>query len=361
MIRNSVNTLLAGSAAIALLGLAATAAPVQQAEQRFDGANEFSLAGFVGTLIVETGGDVLTVSMTGAADGGPLELTERDGTVSLTGDRKAVKELYRKGSPWQKKGWHWTSSKDSQEKFAEFLSDYPTITVRLPEGGDLSIDEAALIITATDDMGDVSMGGLYEAYGTLGRTESAAFGIAGMGELTAGDVSGDLSVSIAGSGSLMAANAGSTAIRISGSGDVELGDISSDFSVHVSGSGDVETGTIGGSVDVRISGSGDVSMGTIANALEIGINGSGDVEADEVNGPASIRINGSGDVDIGHGRAENFSVRINGGGDVSFGGVATNPDIRVAGSGDVDIKDYEGTVSVKGDGDVRIGDLTFND
>lgn len=335
---------------------AALAGPVSAVDKSFEGATALRLSEFVGTVELKKG-DSFTVSLSNAEEGGPLDVGRSGGAVVIEGERGTVKKLYRRGSPWQR-GWRGNGD-DAVVKFGEFLGDYPMLTVTLPEGSDLEISDAALILDGEMTFGKVSVDNLREVYGTLGDADEADIGIGGMGEIAIGDIAGTLDIGIGGSGDVYTGDAAQASVRIGGSGDVSLGDIKGPLDIKIGGSGDVEAGDLG-ALSVSVGGSGDIEADEVAGDVKVSINGSGDVRAASLKGAFEVSINGSGDVDIERGQSTATEIRINGSGDVSFGGTAKNPSVAVYGSGDVDIDDYTGNVHVKGDtDDIRIGDLTF--
>ena len=346
------------TAGLAALG-AAAAEPVSSVEKSFSGANAIEITGFIGTLDVRPG-RTLSIEMMGAPEGGPLDVSDQNGTIVIKGDANEVKKLYRRGPPYRK-GWGNWNSDDAITKFGEFLEDYPVLSVTLPEGGDLKIETSALIAEADMNFGELNINDLKEVYGTFGDAKSLKAGIGGMGELSFGNVEGDADIGIGGSGDVYMGNAGKATVRIGGSGDVDLGTIKEGLEITIGGSGDVAAKDVGG-LEVSIGGSGDVETGNVRNGVLAKINGSGDISVGTMAGDLQLGINGSGDIDIDGGKSSSTLIKINGSGDVHFGGVANDPTVSVHGAGDVDIEDYTGKVTVSGDkDDVRIGDLTFDD
>lgn len=349
---------LAGTTAIALSMGAVALDPTSSIEETFSGADSFVLEGFVGTVEIRQG-RTFAIEVIGAPKGGPLNVSRDGDVVIVTGDKDMVKDLYRRGAPYQRRmGWR---NGDPLEQFAKYVEDYPALIVTMPEGGDLAMDTSALILDAEMDFGIVETNHLKEVYGSLGDAKVAELNIGGMGELMLGDVEGKLKIGIGGSGDVKAGGAAVAEIRIGGSGDVELGQVNGDFDVVIGGSGDVSAKKVG-DLSLRIGGSGDVEVEDVDGGVDVSINGSGDFVAGDMNGELMLSINGSGDIKIAGGRSSETMIRINGSGDVGFGGVANDPTVQVSGSGSVVIEDYTGNVTVRGDkDDVRIGDLRFDD
>ena len=125
------------------------------------------------------------------------------------------------------------------------------------------------------------------------------------------------SISISGSGDVVAASLAvpTLAIAVSGSGEVKLANVQVDtLKASISGSGDIEAGGKATEVVAKIAGSGDLEAGKLdARRVSVSIAGSGDVE---------VRA------------AESLSATIAGSGDVRYHG---DPTVKksVAGSGTV--------------------------
>ncbi|TWB45223.1 GIN domain-containing protein [Nitrospirillum pindoramense] len=140
-----------------------------------------------------------------------------------------------------------------------------------------------------------------------------------VGDLTAGDLNADLAVADLHSGSITVGRVQAAALDVTGSGDITVGDVAKAVSVEIKGSGKVRTGKTSGAVSLEISGSGNVDMAS-------------------VNGAVSAEIHGSGNVTIHAGKADPLSVDIAGSGDFTLDGVATNQSISQHGSGQVHIR-----------------------
>ncbi|MDZ5647428.1 GIN domain-containing protein [Nitrospirillum sp. BR 11828] len=140
-----------------------------------------------------------------------------------------------------------------------------------------------------------------------------------VGDLTAGDLNADLAIGDLHSGSVTVGRVQSAALDVTGSGNISVGDIAKAVSVEIKGSGKVRTGKTNGEVSLEISGSGNVDMAS-------------------VNGAVSAEIHGSGNVTIHAGKADPLSVDIAGSGDFTLDGVATNQSISQHGSGQVRIR-----------------------
>lgn len=187
------------------------------------------------------------------------------------------------------------------------------------DGHDIRLADAPLIVLHTPK--DVRVRAGDAVFGAVGRAASVDLGSAGCGDWTVDDVSGRLSVEVAGSGDVHAAHAGSLTAKIGGSGDV--------------------TALSASNIDASIAGSGDV---TVRRA----------------DGEVRAQIAGSGDVRVGEGHASAIKASIAGSGDVKFGGEADRVDANIVGSGDVRVKSVRGGMqsvhkAVMGSGSVVIG------
>ncbi|WP_339872650.1 DUF2807 domain-containing protein [uncultured Brevundimonas sp.] len=186
--------------------------------------------------------------------------------------------------------------------------------------GRINVADAPLIVIRTPRSVDLSVGGA--VYGAVGRGATAIeLGNSGCGDWTVANTE-DLSISMAGSGSVRAG----TSARL----------------------------------DVSVAGSGEVRAGATRN-LDVSVAGSGDVWVAEVNGPVDVSIAGSGDVTVAGGQVGAVDVSIAGSGDVDIRATAASVDASIMGSGDVHIAGVTGTVerSIMGSGSVTVGERTY--
>lgn len=149
-------------------------------------------------------------------------------------------------------------------------------------------------------------------------------------------------------------------VSVSGSGDIELksGIQTGNMKLSIAGSGDVDFANLTCSaLRISIAGSGDVSgKGLACTTLDASIAGSGDVELENVaaTGKIEAAISGSGEMEI-KGQGTDAMYRISGSGSVDACDFKTNRvEVTVAGSGDVKCyaKDYL-KATVAGSGSVR--------
>ncbi|MEO1310840.1 MAG: DUF2807 domain-containing protein [Pseudomonadota bacterium] len=278
--------------AAALFALTAAA----NAQESFD-IDRIEIEDFIGTVLITIdGGGPATLTITQGDDVHEVEARASGGALKIDGDQNR--------RDWRRRG-----------DFEEFLQEYPTLTIRAPEGVDLYLDDVVASLSA-GDLGDFVVKSS-ELIGAVGDVETARVGLAGSGDFTIGDVEGDARVSVA-------------------------------------GSGDIEIGAVGGEARLSIAGSGEIDAGDVGQGVDISISGSGSVHAESINGEADASISGSGDVEIEDGRASSLKVSIAGSGDFSFGGVAVDPKISVAGSGDVVLGGYEGSLRSSGNAKIRV-------
>lgn len=149
-------------------------------------------------------------------------------------------------------------------------------------------------------------------------------------------------------------------VSVSGSGDITLksGIQTGDMKLSIAGSGDVDFSNLTCSAfSVSIAGSGDVSgKGLACTTLDAKIAGSGDVDLENVAATAKTdcTISGSGEMEL-KGQGTDALYRISGSGSIDACGFKTNRvEVTVAGSGDLKCyaKDYL-KASVAGSGSVR--------
>ena len=148
---------------------------------------------------------------------------------------------------------------------------------------------------------------------------------------------GDLKLSVSGSGSLQidVAATGDIEANVSGSGRLQVGGTCKGFESDVSGSGRVIVNAkMDGVADVGISGSGKIEASGTAQAIKATISGSGRVYASnfEVD-KCTVRSSGSGDVEINV--KSELDANISGSGTVSYKGNPSHVNGHSSGSGKV--------------------------
>lgn len=180
--------------------------------------------------------------------------------------------------------------------------------------------------------------------GGAGVTEIAAaqelnFDFSGCGVATIADVSGALSLEVAGSGTINAGAADTLKASVAGSGEVSVGAVANGAEVDIAGSGSVIVASLTGDLSVDTAGSGAalIAGGQIAEA-QIDIAGSGDVNVAAPIQSLSVDIIGSGNVDV----------------DATVGELEAD----IAGSGNVRVDAVTGQIrrDVLGSGEVNVGE-----
>lgn len=303
--------LMSGVAALAILAAASAYAQNDAVQTPFGPetypVEEFDVDRFVGTInvIVE---NRTTIEISAVGDTEHMERFD----VSTSGD--AVEVSFERGdfrwNDWSTWVSWWGDSNIN-------IEDYPVVTVRVPEGTPVDIEDMT-------------------------------------GDLTIGDLNGTLSLDAVGALDATIGDVTSVTIDVAGAADIELGDVAGALVIEIAGAGDVTAGS-SYRADIEISGASDVSLGAVATGLDISVAGIGDVDVASVNGSVDISLAGAGDIRIEEGRADPFDVSIAGAGDVYFGGTAVDPDISIAGAGNVHIMEYEGDLDHSGMGHVEIG------
>lgn len=268
----------ATAASIAVLGVAALAAPASAA----DGPEvriRHSVARMV--VVVEDRADV-AVEIEGGAAGLPRPTVTRVGNeVRIDGGlgRNAVRNCQGAGAVTRQPGDG--ASVEVRGKGRVALSAAPLILVRTPRHVDVNVEEDSAV------------------FGAVGRgAESISLGNVGCGDWSVANTTGALDISLVGSGDVWAGSSGTLEVNLAGSGDVVAG-ATARLSASIAGSGDVTAVRVDGPLEANIAGSGNVSVrGPVTGAVDANIAGSGDVSIGGSAGPVSASIMGSGDVRI---------------------------------------------------------------
>lgn len=216
------------------------------------------------------------------------------------------------------------------------VSDCGTTNVSLRGYGDVAVSDLPRITIRTPRSVSLERGG---AGGTeIGASEALDLDFSGCGNATIADVTGDLTIDLAGSGEIRAGAARSLNADVAGSGDITTGAIAEGANIDIAGSGAVTLGSLNGPLSADGAGSGNVNVQ--AGAITT----------------ADVDLAGSGDVDI-IASVQTLNVSIVGSGDVSVEGVVGEIDAEIAGSGGVSATSVTGSVrkEVWGSGDVQVG------
>ncbi len=318
----------------------------------FDGTiNEIVVEDFTGRIVVNVGGTQASANLQAASAGSPTDLYQNGSIVHFAGEERP-----RNFDISREIGWR----RHDENAFAEYLTDFPILTISVPAGTALKFEDVITIAAIGNLNGEFEIDGGYVDV-DAGDMLSADVSVHGPGDVMLGHVQEELIASIHGSGDISVKSAGETRFSVHGSGDASIGTVSGDATLNVHGSGNIDTGIIDGAIRASIHGSGDIHTGTVAQSGELSIHGSGDISLETINGPASADIFGSGNITISSGRAQSLRVSINGSGDFDFGGVSTNLVANLRGSGGIDIAQNEGTIRTSGRGDIRVGGIRVND
>jgi len=178
----------------------------------------------------------------------------------------------------------------------ENLDEYPLLNITLPADARLVVRNSILFTKGTPDIGQANLDLDYCGDVTLGNIEGQLIlNNQGSADIEAKSI-GSVTANLSGSGDFTADDTKVVVIKSNGSGDVELANATSlDISLH--GSGEFEAGNIDGNVDLSSHGSGDLELNHIAGSLVYSGHGSGDLDVASVKGPyASLRAKGSGGV-----------------------------------------------------------------
>lgn len=331
--------------------LAAPQAAAQRVE--YSGVDAIVVKNFIGTVKIDVAsrGDVSLAVTKGADAAYPVFVDDSGSSLTVRSNENPDRTRWSDDVDWRR---------HHERAFEIFLEDYPTLSFSVPAGTNISFDSAVVRLDAGDVRGALRVAGGH-VDGEIGDLASADLKVHGSADLVTGDIADALDISIHGSGDLEAGSAGRLSAAIHGSGDVAVDDVRGDAETRIHGSGDITLGEIGGAFTLGTHGSGDVKTGAVRNGASVEIHGSGDLSLADIAGETEVSINGSGDARIAGGRADNLRVRIHGSGDFNHMGLATNPDIAVHGSGDVHIRRHEGSVRVRGDGDVTISGVHYEE
>lgn len=337
------SALLVGASAGAIFAGAAQA-------ETYSGVDAVAIEDFTGRITVEIGGGAVEASIRQGAKNFPVDFDQTSATLTIAGPPRNRKFKAYKEINWNRYG---------ENAFARYLEDYPVMTLTIPAGSSLTLDDAVTIASIGDLEGDIFIErGYVEA--EIGDVENADIDVIGPGDVSVGHVRDTLNAGVGGSGDFEALSARTAALSVGGSGDVLVGSIRGATKINVGGSGDVEVGDVSGPLDASVAGSGDVSVGAVAEGAQFSVAGSGDIEVESVNGPTAARISGSGGIEIDGGVAEDLSVSINGSGDFVHDGAATNLEARINGSGLVSVASNEGALTTSRRGEVRVGGRVVN-
>ena len=152
-------------------------------------------------------------------------------------------------------------------------------------------------------------------------------------------------------------------VDIQASGNVTIGNIGGDLDAHINGSGDLHAGgitnlnlvtnsgdaviaAVGGAANLNSNGSGDIRITDLNGLLHSRQAGSGDLVVGEVNSPAvDITQFGSGDAVFGKGSIGALRAQLTGSGDLAVAAGVATADLSATGGGDIHIAHVSGPVT----------------
>ena len=265
----------ATAASMAVLGafaIAPTSASAQEVSVRH------AVARMV--VIVEDRTDIAVEIENGSANLPRPIVTRRGNDVRIDGDlgRNPTRECTRSNAVARQPGQGATVEVRRRGRVS--LADAPLILVRTPRKVEVNIEDSAV-------------------YGAVGRgASSIELGNAGCGDWTVANTTGELELSVAGSGAVWAGTSRAVEVSLAGSGDISVG-ATRDLTVNIAGSGDITAARVDGPVEANIAGSGNVLVrGGNAGHVEANIAGSGDVRIEAAASTVEASIMGSGDVHV---------------------------------------------------------------
>jgi hypothetical protein len=181
---------------------------------------------------------------------------------------------------------------------------------------------------------------------------------AGSTDYHLGDIAGDLTAQISGSGDLAAGAVKNLSLVLNGDGDARIASATGSITARLTSNGDFTLGQAQApSTTLDMSGSGDVKIEAGSTGqLTAHMNGDGDLTAPDV---ATINVTDQGNGDIKLASVNgNMTALLNGSGDLTSGTVAGDASLTLNGSGDAAITHVGGKLSQSnhGSGDVKIGE-----
>lgn len=283
-------------------------------------ADKISFRDITGSIeIATTSGEEMDVEIRQGKTHHAIEIVEKDGVVTLTGEAWREDErnccdtrINREFHP--RHGREMTTGEPVDEGL---FAEYPTIVVSVPFQSDVEFIDARIRLQMERLDGALHLDGCY-VYGETSDVDEAVIGLIHGSRLVMGNVDAALEIDISGDADLMAGNA---AI-----------------------------------VDVDMAGPGDVILGEVDGMLDVSIAGSGLVRVTRADGPVTARIAGSGGLAVKDGRADRLRATIDGSGGVYFGGNVHQPDLRLFGSSEVRLGSVTGRMTRHGGGEVYVDD-----
>jgi len=271
--------------------------------------------------------------------------------------------------------WSW-GNKSRQDNFGGYkdLDKFPVLNLKFPQSTKLVIENAIIFSNGSPDLaeaelsfsqcgnvtlGDIS-GNLYVSsrgstdldFGDVTRVDIAS---SGSGDVEGGNISDEALIVSRGSADFTLGDIGSLSAETSGSGDINAGVISGPLKVSSRGSGDIDVGDISGRFDAMSSGSGDITAGDITGDLIVKTRGSGDFDAGDINANrVDMTSGGSSSMRLDDGKIENLIISASGSSDVSLDADIINADLKASGASDISLERVTGNLTQKTSGSADI-------
>lgn len=162
--------------------------------------------------------------------------------------------------------------------------------------------------------------------------------VSGSGDISFTDTfkTKNLEVNISGSGDFSGKlDVNRLEYKVNGSGDGDFSGVTGDLKISISGSGDIDASNLRlANCDIKIAGSGDVTIGGSADNLNLIQSGSGDIDAYQLKAVnVTVKLSGSGDVECYV--IEKLNAVTNGSGDVYYRGDPSAVNANSNGSGEI--------------------------
>ena len=337
-----------------LSGFAAAVAATGFAQaQNYSNADEIVIRDLFGTVTIElSDGGPVTIAKSGPG-AGDVDISG-SGTATIEGPEEINRREFQREYNKLKNSYRGRRAADEDPALEEMLEEKPSITISVPRGTDIRVDDSVIKLTASGDAGEVMIKDNLHVLVKMGDIESGQLGVHGSGYMKVGDVAESLRGSVHGSGDLLFGDAGSAKLSVHGSGDLEGGDIAGDLEASVHGSGDLEIADVGGEAEAKVHGSGDLVVASIEGGLDGSVHGSGDLTVGEVQQSLNASVHGSGDFDVDAGEVDELLVSVHGSGEFQYGGSAKTAKLNGHGSGSIRVAEVSGNMQASGK-DIRVG------
>lgn len=147
--------------------------------------------------------------------------------------------------------------------------------------------------------------------------------------------------------------------EIAGCGDATLGDVTGELRLEAAGSGNVAAGAAR-RVEADVAGAGDISVGVIADGADIDMAGAGTFTLASLTGDFSLSNAGAGDVVISGGALTRANLDLAGAGNVRIAAPVADLEVQIVGVSDVEVTAAVGNLDaeIAGPGNVRVASVT---